>query len=716
MSLIANCFLPCALIATQTLPGQQITMAGRPYLLLPASPRSVITADFNHDGRTDIAITDGAVTVILQAADGSFQQPVSYTVGDLPQYIAKGDFNHDGSIDLAVTAAANVWVLLGNGDGTFRPAVSYALPTTANGLAVADLNRDGRLDLVVLSSSTSTSSSLTVLRGNGDGTFKPGYTRVIDGSNFGSSLQMTDLNRDGKWDVVFLGIDTFTRGSISIALGNGDGTFAPVTHYSAGSQPISLAVDDFNGDGLLDLVAVDHYNGFIFLGNGDGTFQPQSVISGVGVPDFIRSADFNGDGKKDLAVFDAYDQQVLILADNGDGTFRSLSTTPTGPECCSGADVPMALADLNADYHVDIVVASQGSVMVLSGHGDGTFETEAFLNPGQQVNQLLAGDVNQDGKVDFVVLGTGQVLGLLGNGTGTFQPPSLSPLPGPIDSLILGQFNIGTKLDLAGIDNTNRTADVLLGNGKGYFGQPKVTPLPDAGSLTFRADFNGDGITDVVVGGYFTAPYLLLGKGDGTFTPSTPLSTPGNVLAVRDFNGDGHADILLDTSQFPKGSVAVLLGTGVGTFRSPVTSGLAFPLNAAAVGDFNRDGKLDLAVVFQNGVLPPAVLLGNGDGTFANPQPFSLPNAVVTGMQAVDLNADGKLDLVVALFNLSTVVLLPGDGHAHFGAPSVYGVSGGMPTSLIVTDLNGDGKPDIATNNGSGISILMQTNPGSPIN
>ncbi len=717
ISLLRLCgWLVAMILASQSFAAAQIQMVGRRDYMVPGLPESMLTADFNGDGRTDIAVADGVVSVLLQAADGSFLPPVNYTAGTSAYLITKGDFNHDGFNDLAVSDGntATVSVLLGNGDGTFRAAVSYPVPAVSSGLAVADLNRDGRQDLLVMNSASNT--TFTVLLGKGDGTFQPGSTSLVDAGKSGSILQLADLNRDDKWDAVFV-----SPGWISVLLGNGDGTFAPVKHYGIGPGPSGLTVADFNGDGVPDLAQVDYQESFgsILLGNGDGTFQPQSIFSGVYLPNSVRAADFNGDGKQDLAILDFYRQQVTVLAGNGDGTFESLSTTPTDPQCCTTEALPMIVAELNGDHRADVLITNYngntGSITLLSGQGDGSFKTETNINvslyPG---SQLVASDVNADGKMDFVATNGTQMLTLLGTGTGTFQAPLASAFTGSISSYVIGRFNADANRDLAFSDGSNNTIDLLFGNGKGYFGAQTDLSFPEVPGNIFRADFNGDGILDLVVNGYNPAnstdiAYILLGKGHGAFSPPTPLST-GFAIAVADFNGDGRPDLLLEQSGFSSNSLEVLLGNGDGTFQNAVATNLSTYLSAVAAGDLNRDGKADLVLTYQASFpveTPPVVLLSNGDGTFGSPQPFSLPDDTVSAIQIADMNRDGNPDLVVAMFNLSVVVLLPGDGQGHFGTESVYGVSGGRPTSLVVADLNGDGKPDVATNNGT-ISILFQ--------
>ncbi len=703
--------LALAYCAGQAAAQQPITMIGRRDYMLPGTPQSVVAADFNGDGRQDLAIADGRVTVLLQEPNGSFRTPISVDSGNNPQFLATGDFNHDGIADLAVTSTDGAWlsVLLGKGNGSFETPVKYALPGTAAGLAVADVNRDGKPDLVTIGNVTA-GVALSILDGEVDGKFKPAITTITDTTAAGGyGLRLADLTGNGTQDVVYL-----WGSQISVLLGQGNGSFGPVAHYQVGGGPVGVVIADFNGDGIPDLVQADSQDDFgsILIGNGNGTFQPQVYFYNVGVPGGIASADFNGDGKPDLAIYDWYDQQLLILEGNGNGTFTSLLSTRTDPQCCTILASPILATSLNTGQPVDVMILNEdtqnGSITVLTGLGNGFFETEGLLSVN--IGAMQTGDVNGDGKPDLVGTSTGELITLLGHGNGTFQPAKESPVNGSGGALVLGQFNAGQTLDAATTNYEVNALDVVVGTGAGVFGHLQEAPLPESTSFLLRSDLNGDGKQDLITGNYQTA-YALLGNGNGTFGDPIAVNVTGELIAVRDFNGDGIPDILLGSRSLPPYELYVCLGNGDGTFGAPITTSLPAAWSAVAAGDFNTDGKLDLVVVFEAvypAQTPPVVMLGNGDGTFGKSLPFSLPDDVVPAMQVADFNGDGKPDLAVLMFNLCTVVLLPGNGNGGFGTPTIYGVSGGRNEEMVVADFNGDGKPDIATTGGTGISILLQ--------
>lgn len=317
----------------------------------PGGAYSVITGDFNNDGRADTAILGSSHKQIALVVSGNVATQ-TYNLGTglpngQPIQVAVGDFNGDGKPDL-VAAAGPVWVLLGNGNGTFQTPVEY-LPTSLSGqVVVRDIDGDGTLDLVL--GSQSHDGMNPVLLGNGDGTFRNG-TSYAGGTDV-VSLLADDFNNDGLPDLAVVG--GTDNAPACIHFGNGDGTFSagPCTPFGFFGNTISMAVADFNGDGKPDLVLP----GQLGLGNGDGTFTFSRFTT---APVFgIAAADLNGDGNVDLIFTDPHPQVGLnILFGNGSGQFSGFF----------GAVFPssnrtVAVGDLNGDGRLDIIGAKQGTV------------------------------------------------------------------------------------------------------------------------------------------------------------------------------------------------------------------------------------------------------------------------------------------------------------------------------------------------------------------
>jgi len=334
--------------------------------------------------------------------------------------VAVGDVNLDGKPDLVVAnqSPATVSVLLGNGDGTFQAAMTYDSGAGAGGIsesvAVADLNGDGKPDLVV-GSDTVYGPAVGALLGNGDGTFQPAFT--YPGLGFWS-VAVADVNSDGKPDVI---ADSQFGNDVAVALGNGDGTFqSPVSYGAGGTYPMGVAIADVNGDGRPDLLVANWWVGWpntegtvgVLLGNGDGTFQPAVVYDSGGTTAYsVAVGDLNGDGKPDMVVTNYGSQTVGVLFGNGDGMFQPVVTYYAG----GGDPTSAAFADADGDGKLDVLVANvntggDGTVGVLLGNGDGTLQPVVTYDTGGSggLSQGLAvADLNGDRKPDLAVANFG---------------------------------------------------------------------------------------------------------------------------------------------------------------------------------------------------------------------------------------------------------------------------------------------------------------------
>jgi hypothetical protein len=434
------------------------------------------------------------------AADPSFAPGGPIPVGHSPSSVAVADFNRDGKPDLAVANgnSNDVTVLLGNGAGGFSaaPGSPVEVGGAPSSVVATDLNGDGRPDLAVANSLEG--GRVSVLLGNGANGFSaaPGSPVRVAGSPL--SVTTADLNADSKVDLV---VPAY-KNVITILLGAGSGRFAPApgSPIAVGSEP-SVAVAEFNGDGKPDLAVADSKKVSILPGNGDGRFgAARTALAGTGTGffGFLAVADFNLDGKPDLAVTrvasDEITIQVRVLLGNGAGGFRRAAGSPIA----FNNEVVGAVADLNGDHKSDLAVFSDG-LDVLLGNGAGGFRPAVdspFAAP--PISTIAPADLNGDGKTDLAVTdhpGTGlRCVPVLQKSFGCpqdavtimFQTPSTpaavpgGALPGRRDAVFSTRGRIG---GLA-VDG-NRVA-VTTSNTKRSCGRVVVWTAPGRRSRSFR--------------------------------------------------------------------------------------------------------------------------------------------------------------------------------------------------------------------------------------
>jgi hypothetical protein len=584
-------------------------------------------------------------------------------------------------------------------------------------VATGNFTGNGILDLVTANQQ---GNNVSLLLGNGDGTFqKSGTFPVGKGPQ---SLTVGDFRGDGLLDVA---VANRLSNTVSVLLGNGNGTFKPAHDYSVGSFPESIVVAGLTGSGHLDLVTANGDNGnvSVLLGNGDGTFQTAKNYAAGKTGKSVAVGDFTGSGIPDLAVADLGSDQVSILLGNGDGTFQAPASFAAGPQPFS-----VRAADLTGDGVLDLAVADYGDLStgdaqlrIFKGNGDGSFKPGAILAAGTYAVDAAVGDFNGDGQIDVGVSTEQGFHVFLGNGDGTFQSAGTFAAGGD-GKVTLGEFTGNGILDLAAANSGDDKVSVLLGNGDGTFEKAPTFAAGTAPASVAVGDFIGNGVDDLAVADYGDlfgngqGVSILLGNGDGTFQSPLALKagTRPDAVVVGDFNGDGKLDLAVaDFGDFccDNGDVTVFLGNGDGTFKLAGTFSAGAHPYAMAAGDFDTDGNLDLAVVDHTNPFACTVLLGNGDGTFRTGGTLGVesPSAIAVA----DFNGDGNPDVAVTdLYGLVAVQLGNGDG--TFQGPHYYGV-GTIPVSVTVGDFNGDGNLDLAVANGSSrnVSILLGKGDGT---
>jgi len=405
-------------------------------------------------------------------------------------------------------------------------------------------------------------------------------------------IAVGDFNGDGIPD---LAVANTGSNSVSIFLGNGDGTFTLHSTLTTGVAPVMVAVADFNGDGKPDLAVTNSGSNSvsIFLGNGDGTFTLKSSFSSIEPsPSVIVVGDFNGDGIPDIVItcnilFPAslVHGYVVIFKGNGDGTFTEIGTP------ASAANVEyswIAVGDFNGDGKLDLVVAdhTDGKALILLGNGNGTFTLKSTLTTGMWPANVVTGDFNGDGKLDLAVANYesgGEVQIFLGNGNGTFSLKSSPAVGAGLEAMAVGDFNRDGILDIAAINYATNTMSILLGNGDGTFTLNSSIATGTQPEFAVVADFNGDGWPDVavtntgsnsvsifLVGGVFTTTTNLVvaptsGASGGTFSLTATITVPagnptGTVTFYDGATNLGSASVASKTANI---NTTALLSVGI---------------------------------------------------------------------------------------------------------------------------------------------------------
>jgi hypothetical protein len=365
----------------------------------------------------------------------------------------------------------------------FQPAVSYPVGTAPLGVAIGDFNADGASDLAVINTAD---GSVSVLLGNGNGSFKAAMN--FSARQNCDGIASSDFNGDNKFDLAVLrpgDANAGDIGDVTIFLSNGDGTFHQGQVLSPGKNPSFVAVHDVNADHKPDLIvsnATDN-NVALLFGKGDGTFQAPTAYATGSNPTSILLVDFDQDGQQDLAVDLSYmGTRTDILLANGDGTLR------TGPSLTTGVTFSpiVAWADFNQDANIDYLTSGcdligKCKVAVALGNGDGTFQNPRSTS-SSRLQRIFVADYDGDGKLDLAGAPSpikGQIDVLLGNGDGTFKPPAsftIDPNLG-VGLAIAGDLNRDTAPDLVSLNCCDKTISVLLNNGTDFsISASKPTP------------------------------------------------------------------------------------------------------------------------------------------------------------------------------------------------------------------------------------------------
>ncbi|WP_260736199.1 beta strand repeat-containing protein [Tunturiibacter lichenicola] len=690
---------------------------------------SFVAADFNQDGITDIAYTPSSTTsnpsvqVLLGDSSGQFTTgtnlSLNLTGSSNFTLAAAGTTNGSKDVNLALVGDS-ISILKGDGKGGFVLGQSFAL----TGAIIPEVRPDGTSDLAV-----SSPVGLTLLSGNGDGTFKGLTTQPVSGTSIA-----VDVNNDGLTDVLSLG----STGTLSTALSRGDGTFVVLKQTATGAQPGSLVSGDFNGDGKVDAAAILTGHGighgettqqdselFLFIGDGDGSFQPATAgvdLQVVGVNSAVVG-DFNGDGFLDIIAeySDLYDglTGLVFLPGKGDGTFGTpVPFSQSNTSTTSGA---ILYGDLNNDKKLDLVW--NGAVYL--GNGDGTFQQLPLgLTLGINLQPLAVADLNGDGFADLVV---GPTI-YAGKGDGTFQssPFYTATLPqdrAQISSASTGDTNADGHSDVlfqyTTISNTTEAA-LFFGDGKGNF-------VADGNTYYTGSTLNSANAVPLATGALArlnnqaamspndnALDYLAFTNGGATSllnltnpTPTTPTPLPTTTTLALSASSAAPDQRLTVTATVtgisPTGNVSFFsngnsLGTatvtnGVASLQFSVLTTGTFSITANYAGDANNGASASNAVPLTIALVQSKTSLAVSAMNANLNQQLNL-TATVTGV-----NPTGSVTFVSGTTTLGTATVSNGTATLPFS----FTTAG---TYAIVANYAGDSANLASTSNSVSVVVI----------
>ena len=592
------------------------------------------------------------------------------------------DLNGDKILDVVAISYGNeMYPFLGNGNGTFRqlPQWNSGWDQIYRGVA-ADLNGDGYADLVLSGSQQPGGPyGIGVCFGNGDGTFQ---TPVLYQTGKDSGLwqiALGDFNGDGIADILAVGAD-----GLWLLTGKGAGVFnaavlIPITGLGGGS---GLVVADFGEKGKLSAAITDYGTGFmLILGNGDGTFQAPILYPITDCCHYIGTGDVNRDGLPDVLVTLDVPANNLLFLNNGKGGFDAPTQTPITTMA------PMAVGDVNGDGIPDLVSAD-GSVSF--GLGGAKFATPVnYAVEATGGESVVLADLRHNGLLD-VVAGEFQAFSvLLNQGAGTFQDGEWMSVPGSGNCAAAGDFNGDGIPDLALPTNDGLVILLGTGNGSAPYEQGATIPLSGPG-CPLAGDVNGDGFLDLIEGADSLAGTgIYLGNGHGAFYLKSITPIGPSQLALGDFNHDGFMDLISSANQ-------LALGDGQGYFQEPVPfvpNPNPLGYSGIAVGDLNNDGWPDVMLSPSSGGTQMEELLNDQHGGFTETTITNIGGII--GVVLADINGDGNLDAICPQLGQTAIYLGNGLGGLTLSPEIVYYPGGDPAAAPTVADVNGDGIPDL---------------------
>jgi hypothetical protein len=749
-------------------------------------------ADFNGDGFQDLALgTNTGFNVMLNDGFGNFT--TSATVGSGAIKVIVADYNKDGKPDLASTYSNDViQVSFGNGSGGFSPVVQTTVANSIYDFAVVDINHDSIPDLLTVGS-----GYLMKCIGTGTGTFTP---IVLRSAFYFGNISLADLNGDGIEDVL-------TEGNY--LLGNANGTFDSPVVYLNNQGFNDIAVGDFNSDGRADIALSTYQPGSISIfeggsvplevyGKGISIINNTLTTSASNQTDFgsialgvtessafilknpgadsviINSINFTGASSSEFS-FTGITFPLLLRGQDSIQFFIHCNPLSVGNKSCTininnsqcltsnfsfalsanavapsigtymnvtmwaGSDSisypnpfnpghnnftistsPAFRGTLYIDGNsggVRIINAEPPGIYTVNIHGAGNLTASftltvndplcsqaAFKYAGRVANpgsyHFSYGDFNNDSHSDFIGLAyasnsnTTPCTVNFGDGTGQFNQSLTTTINYTIYNIELGDFNSDGNLDF--VSNTDSAIIIFTGDGSGRFFEYKKILLSNYIGQLLVADVNSDGRPDLAVTlGSQSAVYFYINTGNGNFTQNIRTTGTLGILLTSDFNNDGYMDFAMASSD----SLEIWKGTANNQFvrASTIFHSFSYNLSNLVAADFNNDGNTDIAFVSNFSTASfLQIFLGNGTGNFVSVNATAIDNSAGTSnLETGDFNGDGYDDLLFILYSSHKVNVLLGKGDGTFPQKNEVSVFRYI-YDLLVADFNGDKILDFA--------------------
>ncbi|OUJ71092.1 hypothetical protein BXP70_22510 [Hymenobacter crusticola] len=653
-------------------------------------------------------------TTATSPSSGTFSPGTTLSLYTPITTVLTGDVDGDGDQDLLVlpsvsgSALRQVRIYLNNGNSSFTSASSFTLRSTPTNLELGDIDGDGDLDLLAPNNGPVLTGTLDTYLNNGQGAFT-----LVPGSAANpialGTYKLRDADGDGDLDIFALNYAT-----ARVYFNNGSGTFGSMREVPVGENPVFLAVGDVDNDGDLDLLTAPYSPQMtvsVRLNDGTGTFSgnQEVYISEIFLPSGLDLGDVDGDGDLDFVTISNSTKNASIRLNNGAGQFSGNQEVAVGS---GGNPRSVSLNDIDGDGDLDLLTTStSNTVSVRRNNGAGIFTGNQEVPSTNTPGILYARDMDNDGDLDLVTLGYDVVQVQL-NGNTTLLPTAFSPArnarSAPRDTDVAVTFN-------QALTNNAATQGALK-----VFGQQSglkasaVTVSGNTLTLNPNADFKPG---EKVFATLTTAAQSSTGSlpnaqvyqftaaaasGPGTFLGGSDADGGGR-LAVGDVDGDGDLDYVTYGG-------AVRLNNGSGTYTNGQQLSIGGPRNVA-LGDLDSDGDLDLVLSVNTGRGFVYVRLNNGAGTFSGTQQLSV-GAEPYGLALGDVDADGDLDVLTANGTSGSVSVRLNDGLGTFASTGQELSTGGQSTSLALGDLDSDGDLDIIVGNVNTNTVLVRFNNG----